>query len=49
VLISVWDPHVFWAIRIRIHLSDVWIRLRILPFSQQCVEQTEKMLDKLEF
>ncbi len=34
-------------IRIQIHYSEVWIR--ILPFSYKCVEQTEQMLDKIEF
>jgi hypothetical protein len=35
----------FLASRFRIHLSEVRIRvrLRILPFSQRCVERTEKM------
>jgi hypothetical protein len=41
----------FWAsrIRIRVHYSEVWIR--ILPFSHKNknVERTEIMLDKIEF
>jgi hypothetical protein len=36
----------FWATRIRIHRSEVRIRirLRILPFSHKCVERTEQCL-----
>jgi hypothetical protein len=33
----------FWAFRIRIHQSEVRIRIRILPFSHRCVERTEIM------
>jgi hypothetical protein len=40
----------FWASRIRVHLSEVWIRIwlrvRILPFSHKGVERTEIMLAK---
>ncbi len=36
----------FWASRIRIHLSDVWIRIWILPFSHKGVERTDIMLAK---
>ncbi len=45
--ISVGDPdpgHVFKAFRIRIHLSEVRVRLRILPFSHKDVERTEIVL-----
>jgi hypothetical protein len=31
----------FWASRIRVHYSEV--RIRILPFSHKCVERTEIM------
>ncbi len=44
------STHVFWASRIRIHLSEEWIRLRTefrnLPFSHEVVERTETMLAK---
>ncbi len=39
----------FWASRIRIQYSELWIRIRILLFSHKCVERTEIIPAKYKF